>query len=78
MRHGLAELDFFIWILDEVGLVDDVDEMARFGHPPEDVINAKAQFPLLIFNLTNKQEICLAQIAVAAFRVAAVVSIEAL
>ena len=39
--HGLAQLVFRVDVLDQVGLVDDIDQMARFGDAPEDLADAE-------------------------------------
>ena len=38
--HGLAELLLAVQVLDAVGLVDDVDEVARLDHSPEHPVEA--------------------------------------
>ena len=48
MGHGLAQFQLFVGVFDEVDLVDDIDQMARFGDPPEHTVDAQAQFPFII------------------------------
>jgi len=35
MGHGLAQLFLFVRMFDQIGLVDDIDQVARFRHAPE-------------------------------------------
>ena len=46
VRHRLAELVFLVERFDQIGLVDDVDEMARLGDAPKDFAQADAQIPI--------------------------------
>ena len=45
--HRLAQLVFAVRILDQVGLVDDIDQMPAFGHPPEHLVDADADIPAI-------------------------------
>ena len=43
--HSLSELDIGVEVLDEIGLIDNVDQVLRFGHTPEDFMDAEAKRP---------------------------------
>ena len=34
MHHGLAQLDLLVRMLDQVGLIDDINQVVRFGDSP--------------------------------------------
>ena len=72
MGHGLAQLGLLVRMAGQVGLVDDVDQMARFGDAPEHPVDAQAQFPFAAAQRAAQQQIGLAQIALAARRVGGV------
>ena len=61
-------------MLDEVGLVDDVDEVLRFGDAPEHAVHAQAQLPFPAAGFTEHEKVGLAQICVGAARIRAVVA----
>ena len=42
MNHGLAQLGLFVGVFHEVGLIDDIDQVARFGDAPEHPVDAGA------------------------------------
>ena len=72
MGHGLAQLGLLVRMAGQVGLVDDVDQMARFGDAPEHPVDAQAQFPFAAAQRAAQQQIGLAQVAMAAGRVGGV------
>ena len=72
MGHGLAQLGLLVRMVDQVGLVDDVDQMARFGDAPEHPVDAEAQFPFAAAQRAAQQQIGFAQIAMGAGRVGGV------
>ena len=76
MGHGLAQLGLLVRMVDQVGLVDDVDQMARFGDAPEHPVDAEAQFPFAAAQRAAQQQIGFAQIAMGAGRVGGVVAEE--
>ncbi len=78
MRHELAELALFVGVLDQVGLVDDVHQVARLGHSPEHAVDAEAQLPFPFTGLAEDQEIALAQVGMGTARVPGVVAKERL
>ena len=49
-------------MLDEVGLVDDVDQVLRFGDAPEHAVHAQAQLPFPSAGFAEHEKIGLAQI----------------
>ena len=65
--HRLAELVLLVDILQRVGLVDDVDQMARFGDTPEDLVDAAQQVPVTL----ARRDIGLADVEMGAFVVPA-------
>ena len=76
MDHGLAQLDLLVGMLDEIGLVDDIDRIAGFGDAPEHPVDAQAQLPLAVAGLSEQQQIGFAQIDMGALGVAGVVAQE--
>jgi hypothetical protein len=44
----LAELFLTVGIFYIVGLIDDIDEMLRFGNPPKNLANAGSQLPVVL------------------------------
>ena len=74
--HELPELGFFVGVLDQVGLVDDIHQVARFRHPPEHPVRAEAQLPLAVAEFAEHQEVGLPHVEVGAAGVAAVVAEE--
>ena len=61
-------------MFEEVDLVDDVDQVLRFGHAPEHPVHAKPQFPFTLAQLAVQQSIRFPQVPVGADRVHAVVT----
>ena len=43
--HRLAQVVLAVQVFDQVDLVDDVDQMVRFRHPPEHLVEAGQDFP---------------------------------
>ena len=74
--HGLAELGLPVRVLDEVGLVHDVDRVVELRDPPEDPVDPKPRLPLPLAELTEEEEVRLAHIGVGAPRVRAVAAEE--
>ena len=70
--HGLAELGLPVRVLDEVGLVHDVDRVVELRDPPEDPVDPEPRLPLPVVELTVEEEVRLAHIGVGAPRVRAV------
>ena len=60
----MAELVFAVDVLNRVVLVDDVDEMARFGDTPEDLVDADHEVPVV----ADMQPVGLAHIGVGSRR----------
>lgn len=67
-HHGLAQLVLAVDVLDQVGLIDDVDQVLGFGHPPEYLVDAGANLPAVGY----VEVVELADISVGAFFVRAV------
>ena len=63
-------------MLDHVGLVDDIHQVARFRDSPEDPIRAEAQLPLTVSDLTEHKQVGFTHIEMGAARVRAVVAEE--
>ena len=72
MHHRLAELFFLVGALDEIGLVDDIDQMTRFGNAPKHLVDAGAQFPFAVLEFAEEQAVGLADIPMGAARIGAV------
>ena len=76
MGHGLAQFLLFVGVFDQVGLVDDIDQVARFGDPPEHTVHTQAQLPFVVADLAVHQNIGFAQVEVRALGVGAVIAKE--
>ena len=74
MGHGLAQLFLFVGVFDQIGLVDDIDQVARFRHSPEHPVDPEAQLPFTAVALAEPQQIGLAQVEMGSVRVGAVVA----
>ena len=48
MHHRLPQLGLSGRMFDEIDLVDDIDQVLRFGDAPEHLIDAHAQFPFAV------------------------------
>ena len=68
--HSLAELLFTINAFDIIGLVDDIDEMEKFCHPPKFLINADGRLE----SATDIAIFGFAQIAMTAFMIILVIA----
>lgn len=53
MDHGLPQLSFASRMFDEIDLVDDIDQVLRFGYSPEHLIDAHAQLPFAVANFAE-------------------------
>ena len=76
MGHGLPELGFFVGMLDQVGLVDDVHQVARFGDSPEHPVRAETQLPFAVAELAEYKQVGFTHVEMGAARVRAVVAEE--
>ncbi|MDA0229775.1 MAG: hypothetical protein O3B21_06255 [Proteobacteria bacterium] len=74
MHHRLAEFFLLIRALHQIGLVDDIDQMTRFGNAPKHLVDAGAQFPLAVLEFTEEQAIGLANVPMGAPCIGAVVA----
>ena len=74
--HGLSEPHFLVRMLNEVDLIDDVDQVLRFGDAPKDAISAQAQFPLVVPNVAEQQQIGFAHVEVGTLGVPGIVAKE--
>ena len=48
MQHRLAQLLFAVQTFHKIGLVDDIDQMNRFGDPPEHLVETDLDFPIVL------------------------------
>ena len=74
MDHGLSQLGLLVRMFDEVGLVDDIDQVVRFYDTPEHLIEAEAQLPLVIANFAEQQQIGFTQVGMGTVRIRGVVA----
>lgn len=72
VEHRLAELALVVEIFDEIGLVDDVDQVARFGHAPVHAAQAGAELDVF----ADLRVVQLADVGVAALVVARIDAAE--
>ena len=63
-------------MLDEVDLVDDVDQMLRFGDAPEHLVGTDAQLPAACTDVAEHQQIRFVQIEVRSVWIGVVVAEE--
>ena len=76
MGHGLTHLGPLVRILDEVGLVDDINQGARFDDSQEHAVEPETQLPFALADVAVQEKKGLAEIAVRAVRVPGVVSVK--
>ena len=74
MDHGLTHLGLLVWLFNEVGLVDDIDQGSRFDDAPKNPIDAQTQLPLVIADIAVQEKKGLAKIGVGAVGISGVVS----
>ena len=55
MGHGLPQFGFFIRVLNEIHLIDDVDQVPGFGDTPEHLIDADPNFPFAVAGLAKDE-----------------------
>ena len=64
MGHRLAQFDFLVGIFDEVGLIDDIDQIARFRDAPEHPVDSEANLPFTFAQRAVQQQVGFAQVGV--------------
>ena len=76
VRHRLSQFGLSVRMLDEVDLVDDIDQVLRFGDAPEQLVDAQAQLPTALADFAEQQQVRFVHIEVGAARVGIVVAKE--
>ena len=61
-------------MFNEIDLVDDIDQALRFDHAPEHLVHTQAQFPFIITDAAEQQQIGFTQVYVGTARVRGVVT----
>ena len=64
--HGLPQLHFAVGMFEEVDLVDDIDQVLRFGNAPEHPVHAQPHLPFALAELAEQQSIRFPQIPMGA------------
>ena len=69
-----CQLGRSIRMFNEIDLVDDIDQALRFDQPPEHLVHAQPQFPFIVTNAAEQQQVGFTQVHVGTARVRDIVT----